>query len=455
VTSQNNVTFEFGLGVHPLVKGGVPERNLLEAQEKAGEAVEAVLAAVENNQLGFWTLPDDEEMCRQCTATGQRLRKEFQAMVVLGIGGSSLGGRMLRESLAPDAPLHFWDNVDPDALRRGLDGIDLEQTCFNVISKSGGTVETAAQFVIVRDLLLRRFGEDGYRKRMVVTTDPAKGVMKDLVDQDGLTHLPVPQNVGGRFSVLSSVGLMPAAFAGMPIEELMAGARAMRTRAENKEITSNPALMAALIHTEAMALGRRIHVMMPYCNALREFGDWYSQLWAESLGKANGRNGSLINVGPTPVVALGATDQHSQTQLYMEGPADKLITFIQVGCDSAARIPFPKDLPDAYSYFQNRDVAGLLDAELDGTRFALARSGHPSILVRVTELSAHALGQLIFFYEAKTAFAGEFLDIDAFDQPGVEMGKKIAFGLMGRPEFQDDLQGLNIYRETDDRWRYN
>ena len=452
--SGSMVSFDYSLAVDSLVEGGLSEETLLQGEHRGVDAVNAVIKQVENDTLGFWNLPDTKAIMEECTSLGHQLKDEYDHLVVLGIGGSSLGGRMLQDALSPDASVSFWDNVDPHELRRQLDRIDLSKCCFNVISKSGGTVETAAQFVIVRDLLVQALGQKGFQARVVVTTDREKGVMRALADEEGLRTLIIPDNVGGRFSVLTPVGLLPAAFMGISVSELLAGASSMRRRVEKADLASNPALMGALIHVQAMAEGRPIHVMMPYSRALRSFGDWYCQLWAESLGKAFDRNGRQINVGPTPVVALGATDQHSQIQLYMEGPSDKLITFLQVDVAEEDSIAFPDKLPAAYDYFKGHSVASLIRAELTGTRFALARAGHPSLLVSLSEVSAHSIGELIFFYEAQTAFAGELLNINAFDQPGVEMGKQIAFALMGRSDYESAMQGLNKFEKPTKKMVY-
>ncbi len=447
----HDLKLDLRLALAPRVSGGLPKADLMARASDAEAAVKAVVAEGTDGGLGFWRLPDGTALAAECQKLADEVRKDFDTLVVLGIGGSSLGGRTVMGALAPDGDrkggkVIFLDNVDPDGFTRTLDGLDLEKTAFNVISKSGGTVETAAQLCLVRDRLKERFGDDGYKARMVATTDPEKGLMRELADADGLRTLPIPGDVGGRFSVLTAVGLFPSAFAGVDVLAMLAGAAAMRVRCARTDLLENPALANAVLHVEAMKRGRPIHVMMPYCDRLRPFAEWYGQLWAESLGKATSRTGETINVGPTPVAALGSTDQHSQVQLYVEGPHDKLITFLSVkertAPDAADALPFSDGVPEGYAYLKGHSMGELLDAERRGTALALARAGRPSLTLELDRLDAHALGQLFFFYEAQTAFAGELLGIDAFDQPGVEMGKLIAFALMGRDGYADALDGM-------------
>lgn len=451
---MSGVTLDLSLAIAPRVTGGVDAQSL-QGHPRAEDAVPAVLAAVESGELGFWQLPSEEDLAGACVDMALRLRERFDQMVVLGIGGSSLGGRMLLEALADveaQKRVRFIDNVDPVRFERMLADLDIERTCFNVISKSGGTVETAAQFVVLRDRLKQAFGDAGYAERMIATTDPEKGLMRDIANEDGLKTLPIPGNVGGRFSVLTAVGLLPAAFAGVDVRALLAGAQDMRARCVTDDVTTNPALaLAALHHLADTQLGRKVHVVMPYADRLRALGEWYCQLWGESLGKATTRTGETVHVGPTPVVAVGSTDQHSQIQLYVEGPEDKLINFIAVA-ELEEQTPFPASLPEGYRYLEGHSMAGLFDAERRGTALALARVGRPSTTTTLERIDAASLGGLIFLWEAATAFAGELYDINAFDQPGVEMGKQIAYALMGRAGYDEALHGLEGLTESDPTW---
>jgi glucose-6-phosphate isomerase len=292
-----------------------------------------------------------------------------------------------------------------------------KETCINVISKSGKTTETMAQFYIVRDLLLKKLSAKLWREHVFVTTDEKDGPLRALAAQEKLQGFVVPKDVGGRFSVLSSVGLFPAACVGVNIKELLSGAAAMNELCRNKDVLSNPAVANAAVHyLMDVKKNKRVSVMMPYSDSLALFSDWYAQLWAESLGKGGG--------GPTPVKAVGATDQHSQLQLYMEGPNDKVVTIM--GVDKfRTQLTVPKNVQDDFRYIGGKDLGAILKAEETATTQALVKSGRPVIRVTVPEISAEAMGQLFMMYQIQTAIAGTMYKINPFDQPGVEMGKKL------------------------------
>jgi glucose-6-phosphate isomerase len=291
-------------------------------------------------QMGFRELPYQTQVIKEIRQIAKPLLEWCWDVVVLGIGGSALGARALHQALChpqhnkfPMARRHLklglWvaDNIDPDHLYGLLDGLDMRRTAFNVISKSGHTAETLAQFLWLYHLLKGRVGEAKARERLIITTDPETGPLRSLAAREHLAALAVPPNVGGRFSMLSAVGLLPAVLAGIDIEELLAGARFMDQRLQDAAPDQNPAYrLAALCYLYATAKDRPILVFMPYASSLAGMAEWFCQLWAESLGKRLDLQGNVVHAGSTPVRALGATDQHSQLQLYMEGPPDKLIT---------------------------------------------------------------------------------------------------------------------------------
>ncbi|HLA51326.1 MAG TPA: glucose-6-phosphate isomerase, partial [Thermodesulfobacteriota bacterium] len=296
----------------------------------------------------------DKKLFKDVLLLSKELTDRFDNLVVLGIGGSSLGGRALFNALCH--PYHnllprdkrkglrvfFCDNIDPDSFSPLLKILNLKKTVFNVITKSGGTAETVAQFLVINDLLKKRLGKK-YRNHIVITTDPVNGPLRKIAADECFNSLPVPPNVGGRYSVFSAVGLFPSAMAGVDIKKLLAGARQMDKTVSTSDIWENPAYMSAILQYLAYQKGKNISVIMPYSNALRDFAEWYIQLWAESLGKRVNLNGAVINLGPTPIKAIGATDQHSQLQLYTEGPYDKIITFIEV-----ERFDNKIPIPEAY-----------------------------------------------------------------------------------------------------------
>jgi glucose-6-phosphate isomerase len=309
----------------------------------------------------------------------------------------------------------------------------------NVISKSGGTAETMAQYLVVRAWLDEALGPAAYR-HLVFTTDPVRGALRELAQREGIATLTVPPAVGGRFSVLSPVGLLPAALVGIDVRALLHGARTAIERALADDLLRNPPALWAALHWAADTwLGARLHVLMPYTDRLREFAEWYRQLWAESLGKRVDRRGQPVFLGPTPVGAVGATDQHSQVQLFMEGPFDKAVTFLAVddlGTDIT--IPSRPDLPPDLAYLSGHTLGELLHAEYEATSAALARMGRMNCTLRLPDLSAATIGELIMFFQLATGYAGAWYGVDPFDQPGVELGKQLTYAAMGRPGYQQE-----------------
>ncbi|MFZ5587503.1 MAG: glucose-6-phosphate isomerase [Thermodesulfobacteriota bacterium] len=406
-------------------------------------------------RLGFWGLPGmPAAELDAILAQAGRLRGLADNLVVLGIGGSALGATavdmalngVFRHSLPrkPDGMrLFVADNSDPRLVAGLLEGLDPKRTAFNVISKSGSTAETAAQFLLVLERLERALGRDEARRRLLVTTDPAAGSLRPLAEREGFPSLPVPPSVGGRYSVLTAVGLLPLACAGHDVAALLAGARRMALRCAEPALADNPAYLFAALAVEYWRRGRNILVMMPYVSDLFGLAQWFAQLWAESLGKAVNLKGEPVHVGQTPVAAVGATDQHSQLQLYMEGPLDKLVCFLTLenyGCDLEIPDLYPED--PALAYLGGRSLAELIQAEAKATAAALAEQGRPSLSLRLPSLDEDVLGQVVFLLEAATVAAGALLGVDPLDQPGVELGKQLTYGLMGREGFEQHRRRL-------------
>jgi len=408
-----------------------------------------VLANRSANILGFYEIPQqDTSPIKDYIAS---LDPRFDTMVVLGIGGSALGNKALYSALKTERKLPrkvlVYDNVDPVFLAEILDQINLETTIFNVITKSGTTAETMAGYMILTDLVKKRFPQD-YKRRIVITTDREKGFLRQVINSEGYHSFVVPDNVGGRFSVLTDVGLVSSAFAGMDIDALLNGAGAMRERCATEELMANPAYLNGLLHYHYMREGRNISVMMPYSNALYDFADWYRQLWAESLGKRRDTRGREVLVGQTPVKALGTTDQHSQVQLYAEGPMDKVFTFLTVES-------FQHDfvIPDLHpdrsevSYLGGKKLSQLLNAEALATSIALTKAGRPNATIAFPAIDEYHLGEFIMLYEIQTVFTGKLLHIDPLDQPGVEAGKIATYALMGKAGFDKEREEIKAFLE--------
>ena len=435
---------------------GISGENLDYMTEVGKKAHESLCRKRENGELGFMTLPDRNELLYDVRGCAKRLQKDFDAFVVIGIGGSALGNIALHTALNPPyynelsqserkggLKVYFPDNIDPSLLKGLLNVLDLEKTVFNVITKSGSTAETLANFLVIREALVNTVGEEKYPEHVVVTTDPEKGLLRKLAKEEGIRSLPVPPNVGGRFSVLSPVGLLSAAVTNINVEELLAGAGFMDEICAEEDIRANPAYMNASVQYLMYQKDKYISVLMPYAQSLKGIADWYRQLWAESLGKKYSRSGSEIHVGPTPVKALGATDQHSQLQLYVEGPFDKIVTFITVDkYPETLFINCPYQDEEALNYLNHRSLNELLQTEQRATEWALTKNGRPNCKIMLPEINPFTIGQLLYMFEVQTAFAGELFDVNAFDQPGVEEGKIATYALMGRSGFERQKEKL-------------
>jgi glucose-6-phosphate isomerase len=404
-------------------------RDELRARRAAGE-------------LTFADLPHRRDELHAVLATAAAVQGQFDTLVVLGIGGSALGARALQAALAAGGAgmrVVVADSIDPDAFGALLAGLDLRRTLFNVISKSGETAETMVQFLVVRDRLLRELGAVDYKQNVVVTTDAKRGALRQIVNDEGFRALPIPAGVGGRFSVLTPVGLFPAAVAGIDVEELLAGAAYMDERGRAAESPlADPALaLAGALFLQAARRQKAIVVLMAYCERLAAAGDWFCQLWAESLGKALDLSGRRVEWGQTPVRALGAADQHSQLQLYVEGPRDKVVLFLRVE-DHGEGVDVPASYQDLESvgYLGGHTLAELLNAEQRATELALVKAGRPNATLTLPAVNPFTLGQLLYLLEMATAATGALAGIDPFGQPGVEEGKRLTCGLMGRPGFE-------------------
>lgn len=427
----------------------IDDRKIFEQETPAGRIGREELAALaprlsevrdwigrmeKEGRIGYRTLPDQD--VRSILQAARRVRETADDLVVIGIGGSSLGAVALQAALAH--PFHnllprktrkgprvfFLENPDPDYLAAVLDTLNLQKTVVNVVTKSGGTAETMANFLVIRKVLSKAVGKK-HAERVIATTDQDTGDLRVIAREEGYATLPVPANVGGRFSTLTAVGLFPAAAAGIGIRGLLAGAREMRQRTGAPSMETNAAWrLAGLLYLADTLRGKRAVVFMPYATALREVGFWFRQLWAESLGKARDREGREIHAGQTPIAASGPVDQHSQLQLYMEGPDDKVYVFVRAA-RFGRRVPIPRAFSGSKTcaLLGGHELGGLMNAEQAATEEALHRAGRPVIRIDLPAVSPHAVGQLLFLLEEATVVAGGLLGIDPFDQPGVELSK--------------------------------
>jgi glucose-6-phosphate isomerase len=446
-----------------VVAGGVSAADWRDSSASFARAHAGFQRRRQANELGFLDLPSNGALHRQSSDFASRVRGQFDDVVVLGIGGSALGPIALRTALLKPQwnalsseerggwpRLHVLDNVDPRTITALLDRLALDRSLFVVISKSGGTAETMAQYLVIRGRLEQAVND--VRRHFVFVTDPEKGALRAIANDEKISALDIPPNVGGRYSVLTPVGILPAALTGMDSAAILGGAAEIAKRCESEALARNPAgIFATLQFLADTKLGRHIHVLMPYSDPLRDVADWFVQLWAESLGKH--RTAGDPGVGPTPLAALGATDQHSKVQLFMEGPPDKTVSFIAVDEE-----PVQVEIPRLHSnvkelgYLGGHRLGELLDIERRATAGALARRGRPNLTIRVDRADARHLGELFMFLEIATIYAGELYGINPLDQPGVELGKQFTYAMLGRADAEEARREWNMLPKPDTRF---
>ncbi|MCD6327324.1 glucose-6-phosphate isomerase [bacterium] len=423
-------------------ENGIERAKLMEfLSERGARAVAAIIERRCEHDLPFAEMVHGHESIGQATELAAKLKGKYENLLIIGIGGSALGNSMLHSALLH--PMHNllndaqrkgrprWfvlDNVDPDYTSALLDALDLSKTLVVVTSKSGGTAETMANFGIVYNKLKDKVGLKNAPSHVVAITDPVSGFLRPLASKEGFHALAIPTRLGGRFTVLSAVGAFPAALCGIDVGAFVEGARKMLDVCyERRDVVKNPALLASTIYYLAdTERGKNINVMFPYSERLDAFSEWFVQLWAESLGKKIDRAGNMVNVGQTPVKAVGATDQHAQNQLFIEGPFDKIITFLQVEqFDNELTIPNDFKSDERIGYLAGHTLNDLIHTERLGTQLALQQEGRPTCLITLPAINADTIGQLVMLCNMATSLAGEFYNINAYDQPGVELGKRI------------------------------
>ncbi len=421
---------------------GFAREDVPEMQRRL-EAVRAeLLRRKEAGEIGFFSIPAARRGLREVETMAAAVRREFKTLIVIGIGGSDLGARAIIRALKEPGrgvDVRFIGaNTDPEEIAALLEDVDLRRAALNIISKSGDTIEPMSVFLLLRDRLIKRVGKKRHARHVIATTDAKKGTLRRIADAEGYRTLSVPADIGGRFSALTTVGLFPAACAGIPVSGLLTGAGQVLDAFVSEPAARNFPLLFAGLHYEAYVRGfQHVTVLMPYADGLKEFGAWFRQLWAESLGKKHDRKGGVVYHGLTPIAALGATDQHSQIQLYNEGPFDKLVTFVETEKFRADfKVPNPYPEIEGTAYMSGLPFSRIIHAEREATALALARNGRPNGTLTVPDISPRSVGGLMFFFQLATAAMGELLNIDAYDQPGVEEGKKNMYAILGRSGYK-------------------
>jgi glucose-6-phosphate isomerase len=402
---------------------GVSRAALERLDGRVARAHERIEAGRANGDHGYAALdlPDtaDPDEVRAAVAPF----RDAAAVVTVGIGGSALGAATLASALDGGPDAYFLDNVDPEWVRALLDDLPLAETAVHVVSRSGTTAETLANFLVVREAMTAA-GVD-WTDRTFVTTGDA-GNLRDLADRHDLPALPVPEGVPGRFSALSTVGLPVAALGGADLDALLAGARAEAGRLSGS-LFEAPAYAYGAVSYALAERGAAVNAMMPYAESLDRFAEWFAQLWAESLGKDG--------LGQTPARALGATDQHSQLQLYRAGPHDKQVTLVRP--TERDDVSIPATSLEGLSYLGGSSLGRLLDAEFEATEASLAAAGVPNVRVEVDRVDERGLGELLYGMEAACVLYGELASVSTFTQPAVEWGKRAARGLLGGGDFPE------------------
>jgi glucose-6-phosphate isomerase len=402
---------------------GVSREALERLDGRVARAHERIEAGRANEDHGYAALnlptTADPEAVRSAVAPFD----DAEAVVTVGIGGSALGAATLAEAVDGGPDTYFLDNVDPEWVRAHLDDLPLAETAVHVVSRSGTTAETLANFLVVREAM-EAAGVD-WTERTFVTTGES-GNLRDLADRHDLPALPVPDGVPGRFSALSTVGLPVAAIAGADLDALLDGAGAAADRLAGS-LFESPAYAYGAVSYALAERGAAVNAVMPYAESLDRFAEWFAQLWAESLGKDG--------LGQTPARALGATDQHSQLQLYRAGPHDKQVTLVRP--TERADVAVPETTLDGLSYLGGSSLGRLLDAEFEATEASLAAADVPNVRVEIDRVDERGLGELLYAMEAACILYGELAAVSTFTQPAVEWGKRAARGLLGGGDFPE------------------
>lgn len=398
-------------------------------------------------KLPFLDLPFRKEMEEGIQNLLPHLQ-HFKHMVILGIGGSALGTRALQKAFFPQQDrfghsgpwVWILDNVDAGELSALMTALDPTETLVVTISKSGGTIETLSQYFIIREWMIKSFPET-WREHFIFVTDAHSGFLRQEAEREGIPSLSVPDNLGGRYSVISAVGMLPAAFMGLPWQTFLDGVQSVNT-----QLVYNPGSAEALREHPAWQLANWCSdlylkdysqlIFFSYIPAWACFGQWFGQLWAESLGK-NGK-------GTMPLPAIGVTDQHSLQQMFLDGPKDK--GCIQLYCSEVPQyLRYPMNIPETWSWLRGKAFSELLQAETLGAAAALAHHNVPLVRLRVPQADMYVAGEVMGLLMATTVLTGLIMDINPLDQPAVELGKRLACSRLGSTNYPEEAAILNEF----------
>lgn len=443
MTSHHSISCDLNNLFNPAITDGPTSISQFESAFHAAHS--GIIALKKTNQLPFSKLPEEDAVTQQVLDQAKRYHA-VDNVIVLGIGGSALGTSSIYYALngpyatsflekKKGAPrLFVIDNIEPDWMMDLVKLAEGQKNLFVLISKSGNTSETLAQYLFVK----KHFNNVSHKDFFAIT-DPESGFLREFCTKHEIPNLPVPPGVGGRFSIFTPVGLFPLAVSGVNIREVLAGAAAMESRCQNSTLAQNPAgVLAMTLHHWMVQKNTSQVVMMPYSDRLRFVSDWFAQLWGESLGKRLTLNGEERFIGNTPIKAQGVTDQHSQLQLYLEGPRDKVVLFVEVeNFASQGLLSDEKTGDERLDFLSGRSLRELLLAEKRGTEESLRENDRPNATIKLTEVNPYQLGQVYQLFMNVIPYMGALLNINPFDQPAVERIKKFTFGLMGHPKYSD------------------
>ena len=400
-----------------------------------------------NDFLGWVDLPEnyDKEEFARIKKSAEKIQKSCDVFVVIGIGGSYLGARAVIEFLKSNmynetrkgTPAIYYAgcNISSTAMNELIEICKDKDVCINVISKSGTTTEPAVAFRVFRALLEEKYGEEGARERIFVTTDKARGTLKAFSDEKKYETFVVPDDVGGRFSVLTAVGLLPIAVAGIDIDALMQGANAARVAYTNADIEKNDCYKYAAIRNILYRKGKTTEIMVGYEPFAAMFHEWWKQLYGESEGKDN--------KGIYPSSVIFSTDLHSLGQYIQEGTRNLFETVIAINdTHDSLEIPFDDANVDGLNFLAGMSLNTVKNTAMKGTLLAHIDGGVPNVLIELEERNEYCLGYMIYFFELACAISGYMLGVNPFDQPGVEAYKKNMFALLGKPGYEEYKKAL-------------
>ena len=415
------------------------------AVEAIRPEVEAALATVKNKDgagndfLGWYDLPEnfDREEYERIKAAAERIKGMCDVLVVIGIGGSYLGARAaieyikgnLYNNVKKDTPdIYFAGNsISASALSDLLKICEGRDVCVNVISKSGTTTEPAVVFRVFRDLLVKKYGEEEAKKRIFATTDKARGKLKELSDKIGYETFVVPDDVGGRFSVLTAVGLLPIAVAGVDLDAMMKGAQDARAEYTTKAFDENDCLKYAAYRNALERSGKTTEILVAYEPSAQMMCEWWKQLYGESEGKDK--------KGLFPASVIFSTDLHSLGQYIQDGQRNIFETVLDIkASNDAMAVPYDEANSDGLNFLAEKDIHDINRTAMKATLYAHMDGGVPNIVLEVADRSAYTFGYMVYFFELACAVSGYTLGVNPFNQPGVEEYKKNMFALLDKPD---------------------